>query len=404
MQAINTAKSLLRNWAVDLTAFYRKETVALPDGVALAKDIVIRYMPDWAFRGWQIDVDCREYPPDVEDGFYVFGMIFDRGRLVSSIPESFKRNPPDKDWCSALAHIVPGEMNSGLRDSFLSRCGALDLVSAQARESTAAAAWLEFKAVQGKVDDFLSKGELAGRMRTRRNKVRGPNESVVLSTAAQPPETKSTTEVEVTTNLFSCVSVVTNSVLRMQSPEEVAAWGRADRGMVSDLVGESDEGVVVVKVTRTTVETTKHVLHKSVHRISGESRFEDLFLGLTNDCVEAAQTGTGRNAVAVFKGKTGLAVKERSLEDALAENPGDKELWNLYGRCLAARGEPIGAVVCFRQALRLDDKYEFALANLADAYMSLGYRKLALGTAIVARGMAGSDWCVKRSEAVLTAK
>ena len=404
MQAIHTAKSLLRNWAIDFTAGYRKEDVKLPEGIAFAKDIVGRYMQGWAFRDWQIDIDCREYPPDVEDGFYVFGMIFDRRRLEASIPESFKRNPPEQDWCSALAHIVPGEMNSGLKDGFLLQCGALDLVSPLARESVADEALLEFGAAQKKVEDFLSAGELVSRMRQRQKMVRGPNESVNYTTTPQPTETRSTTEVEVVTNFLSNVSVVTNSILRTQTSAEVAKWGRANRGMVSDFVRDSDEGVIVVKVTKTIVETTKHVLHRSVHQISGETRFEDVFLGMTNDCIEASQTELGCAAVAVFKGKTSLAAKERAIEDALAENPGDKELWNLYGRCHMARGEKVGAVICFRQALHLDAKYEFALANLADAYMSLGYKRLALGTAIVARGMAKSDWCIKRAEAILMSK
>ena len=403
-QAINEAKNLLRNWAIDLTAEYRKEQVTLPEGIAFAKDVVVKYMPDWAFRGWKLDIDCREYPPDVEEGFYVFGMIFDHSRLVASIPESFKHNPPERDWCAALAHIVPGEMNSGMRDAFFSQCGAWDLVSPAAQESAANESLLEFRAVQKKMTEFLATGELPGEMRRRRIAVKGPNETLDYSTIAQSPEVKTDTKVDVKTNFLSNVSVATNSILRMQTSKEVSTWGRADGGMVKDYVRESDDGIIVVTVTKTIVETTKHVLHKSVHRISGEARFEDVFLGMTNNCVEASQTEIGRAAVAVFTGQTDVAAKERALKDALAENPGDKELWNLYGRCLMVRGEKIGAVICFKQALRLDEKYEFALANLADAYFALGYRRLALGTAVVARGMAKSEWCIKRTESILMAE
>ena len=404
MQAINTAKSLLRNWAIDLTAEYRKEQATLPEGIAFAKDMVVKYMPDWAYRGWRLDIDCREYPPDVEDGYYVFGMIFDRSRLIASIPESFKHNPPDRDWCAALTHIVPGEMNSGMRDGFFLQCGAWDLVSPAAQESSASESLLEFRTVQKKTTEFLATGELSDEMRKRRIAVKGPNEVLNYSTIAQPPEVKTETRVDVKTNFLSNISVATNTILRMQTSKEVSTWGRADGGMVKDCVKESDDGIIIVTVTKTIVETTKHVLHKSVHQISGEPRFEDSFLGMTNNCVEASQTEIGRAAVAVFTGKTDLLAKERALKDALAENPGDKELWNLYGRCLMVRGEKIGAVICFKQALRLDEKYEFALANLADAYMTLGYRRLALGTAIVARGMARSEWCIKRTEAILMGK
>ena len=404
MQAINTAKSLLRNWAIDLTAEYRKEQATLPEGIAFAKDMVVKYMPDWAYRGWRLDIDCREYPPDVEDGYYVFGMIFDRSRLIASIPESFKHNPPDRDWCAALTHIVPGEMNSGMRDGFFLQCGAWDLVSPAAQESSANESLLEFRTVQKKTTEFLATGELSDEMRKRRIAVKGPNEVLNYSTIAQPPEVKTETRVDVKTNFLSNISVATNTILRMQTSKEVSTWGRADGGMVKDCVRESDDGIIIVTVTKTIVETTKHVLHKSVHQISGEPRFEDSFLGMTNNCVEASQTEIGRAAVAVFMGKTGIVAKERALKDALAENPGDKELWNLYGRCLMVRGEKIGAVICFRQALRLDGKYEFALANLADAYFALGYRRLALGMAVVARGMARSEWCIKRTESILMAK
>ena len=86
--------------------------------------------------------------------------------------------------------------------------------------------------------------------------------------------------------------------------------------------------------------------------------------------------------------------KERMVKEALTENPGDKELWNYYGRLLKDRGELFAAVVCFRNALSLDRSFVFPMVNLASSYQLLGFRNLSWGMATLALGMAKDNWSI----------
>ena len=73
------------------------------------------------------------------------------------------------------------------------------------------------------------------------------------------------------------------------------------------------------------------------------------------------------------------------------------------GRLLQGKKDWFGARICFRNALRLDHEYQFALANLALTYQSMGRRELAVPAAMVAYGLATDGWCKTRSEGVLKA-
>ena len=103
----------------------------------------------------------------------------------------------------------------------------------------------------------------------------------------------------------------------------------------------------------------------------------------------------------LFYAKTSLDVKEATIRRALAENPYDCTLWNLLGRCYQARGEFAASLICFRMALRLDVHYQFAWTNLAETYQTVGCKRLAIGAALVARGLANDAWCIEHAEKVL---
>ena len=96
--------------------------------------------------------------------------------------------------------------------------------------------------------------------------------------------------------------------------------------------------------------------------------------------------------------------RERRVLEALRENPGDKVLWKLYGRLLQSKKDWLGARICFRNALRLDREYQFALTNLALTYQEMGHRELATAAAMVAYGLATDGWCKTQAEGVLKAK
>ena len=89
--------------------------------------------------------------------------------------------------------------------------------------------------------------------------------------------------------------------------------------------------------------------------------------------------------------------------DALGENPGDKALWNFLGRIYQDRKDWTGAAICFRNALRLDPEFDYALTNLADCHKAMGHVRLAVGTAVLARGLSTNEWCAQRAEAILLA-
>ena len=168
-------------------------------------------------------------------------------------------------------------------------------------------------------------------------------------------------------------------------------------------------GDATFEVVTTTVETKRQarILKKITTPMAVDPVFEKLFLsGGSMPNSSAARTAKGRAAEKAFYASSSQtpAEREQLLIEALRENPGDKVLWNLLGRIMLNRQDRIGGLICFRNALRLDKNYEFALANLAMAYDGMGWHDLAYGAAIVAYGMAKNDWCVKESMKILEAK
>ena len=231
--------------------------------------------------------------------------------------------------------------------------------------------------------------------------------------SAPPLETPVFSEpaVQVTTN--ETVEVVTNMLPEAAAPAErtvrTLAAGETLRGAVpfmSQVVVErSEEPLFVVTTNRTivirqTVATTATRVRVSE---SGHPQFERLFLSAgTLPNTPSPQTEAGAAAVAlVYKGGVPSSRKEEALMDALGENPGDKTLWNFLGRIYQDRQDWIGAAICFRNALRLDPGFDYALTNLADCHKALGNVHLAVGTAVLAKGLATNEWCDKRATAIL---
>lgn len=92
------------------------------------------------------------------------------------------------------------------------------------------------------------------------------------------------------------------------------------------------------------------------------------------------------------------------LKEALAENPGDKELWNLFGRLLMLKEEPLLAVVAYRNALKLDPEFIYPMVNLAYAYRELGEKELGFGLMVVLNGFDLDAWSAKNVSALLMAE
>jgi tetratricopeptide (TPR) repeat protein len=153
------------------------------------------------------------------------------------------------------------------------------------------------------------------------------------------------------------------------------------------------------------VRTRKILVQRIARDYRASARFERLFLsGGSEPNAKAARTERGKAAERAFFGACAPDERERLVLEALRENPGDKVLWNLYGRLLQNKKDWLGARICFRNALRLDREYQFALTNLALTYQAMGRRELAVAAAIVAYGVATDGWCKSQSEGVLKAK
>jgi len=207
--------------------------------------------------------------------------------------------------------------------------------------------------------------------------------------------------VTVNTNAVSGGIVRTNQSWKVFSGDDMGMpmpfGGKVDCVTVSaddrDVV---EEEIVTVRTTRRTM------LCKVTDRYHGTPRFESLFLSAAGqENKPSARVKSGDAAESAFLGSGDVEQRRRRVLEALRENPGDKTLWNYYGRMLFAEHDVLGAIVCYRNALRLDRQYEFALANMADAYRALNKPALSIAFAALARGVATDRWCVKLAEEIL---
>ena len=396
---------LLYRWAIGQTAHLREEKRDLPRGIALVKKIVAQYDPQWLTRDWSISARMRECPERVEGDFYTLGQVFEVEALNRSMPASFKKPLPDRQWFSVLGGVVSNAMEYGNRRSFLVDCGAVDGIP-QRKNGDVLDTECEKEAhqVQVLVKDFLSSSTIAKDMRKRVQSITMPRETNSLAVIPGKPVVVENTDVSVTTNLSQSVVYVTNVVTRIQLSSEIANMGYSKGGKVRDETVDSTVGEIEAVVTKTVVTTTKYELHRITHIVKGEACFEEMFLSGGENAASIKlqpQTVLGRDTEKLFYAKTSLDVKESTIRRALTENPYDRVLWNLLGRCYQERDEYAASIVCFRIALRLDVHYQFVWTNLAETYLKLGCNRLAIGAALVARGLATNAWCIEHSEKVL---
>ena len=68
------------------------------------------------------------------------------------------------------------------------------------------------------------------------------------------------------------------------------------------------------------------------------------------------------------------------------------------------RKDILGALICFKVALKIDETNQYALTNLAICYDALGCTDLACGMAVLAFGAADDDWCVREARKILSGK
>lgn len=396
-EVVLAAYDLLKKWAIDYSAPERNKGDNAPEGVKFAKNIALAYLPEWQFREWSPKLKMREFPHKTDEGFYVLGQSVAKDEVIKNIPASFFKPFAHEDWAEALVAAVRRGVARDGREKVVVKCRAWDALADLAKVDDA-----EFKAEQKAIQKYLESADLAKSMREAQSRISGPSDDVAWSNVPGCDEVVTNIVLAAQTNELKKAVVKDAEKERPQTNREVENLGRSCNSTVKEETETQDEEEVVETVTRTVVETRKYIRRKTVSRVRGLARFEEVFLG-GGLIADKARTTTklGVGASKTYFASSTIEVKEAKLVDALRENPADAKLWNLYGKCLVSKEDYVGAAICFKVSLRLDRDYEFALVNLAEAYQALGVRNLAVGLATYARAVATKRWCVTHAEALL---
>lgn len=148
---------------------------------------------------------------------------------------------------------------------------------------------------------------------------------------------------------------------------------------------------------------TQRIEKREVITVTRFPRMQNLFLRYATETnFPTARLASGAEALGLARNaKATPDEKIKALKCALCESPGDKELWNYLGLIMMNDKDFPGAIVCFRNALKLDPVYGYPIVNLAKAYDALGAKRMAWGTAIVALGTSSDSWCRTESHKLL---
>ena len=332
-QATYGTGTLLRRWAIDLTAPERtaKESLtALESRIKQLLDGVDGY---WQFPDWNINTALQCVMDGREGNEYVVGLVGEKTLLVSQIPAAYRMPCTSERLRKALPIVAQRKMKGADAEDFMKTCGAWDLVKTTGVAPDKIA---DYKSVNNEIGQYLQSSPLAKAM---------SEEASVLSVP----------------------QVVTNRTSVMN------AQGTA-----------LTEKLEIVKVTRF-------------------PRLQKLFLNCSAETnYPTARLPSGTAAIAgVQNPKATVDEQGKLIRAALCDSPGDKELWNYFGRILMSKGDNLGAIICFRNALKLDARFVYPIVNLARAYKELGKDALSFGTAVVGRGLAIDAWSVRELDKIL---
>ena len=384
LKAVLTANELLKKWAIDYTAPDRTKVETAPEGIKLAAQLADACNPIWRFNDWNFVLLCQ---------------IMAKDDVVRQIPPSFSKAIPQDVLFKVLPSFVK-EMRKRDAAKLYGLCNAIDLkadaaVTPKARE--------EFARANAELDKYLASSEFVALLRERAKKICGPTVAEKWVDVPQKPTEVVSNSVVIVTNVIAEIKVATNVVTRAQSDKERQSSGFAAKGEVKETTRISDEEEVVETRTVTTVKTIRKIRRKTVTEVSGRPVFEEVFMSGGKKLGKAvAQTEMGKKAVAAyFDNVTPMDEKVKTVADALCENPGDSQLWNLYGRCLLQKGDKMAALVCFRCAVKLDVSNQYAVTNLSAIYDALDCSELARGLAVLAYGIADDEWCRSTAKKVL---
>ena len=361
----------------------KKVDPELPRGLDRVRRLVRANYPTWEYTAdWEYKLDGQAFSRE-EDGKRVACAVCDKRAVEATMPNV---NVP-----------------------FMEQVGLFDCAEIAGKGSaptsgsvTESAAYREYVDVARETADYLAASDLAKELRGAQKELENIASRPDVAYVAPPESFVTNVTVNVSTNRAVAANAVTN---RTEVPFAGITAVMPAGGTVVERNVRSDESIITTVETCTVVRTRKILVQRIARDYRASARFERLFLsGGREPNAKAARTARGKAAERAFYGACAPDERERLVLEALRENPGDKVLWNLYGRLLQNKKDWLGARICFRNALRLDPEYQFALANLALTYQAMGRRELAVAAAIVAYGVATDGWCKSQSEGVLRAK
>ncbi|MGN0852594.1 MAG: hypothetical protein ACI4Q3_04370 [Kiritimatiellia bacterium] len=384
-----------------------KKDEALPPARDWVRRQVRLFDPFWEYgEGWSGQLEGPSFSRDEGDE-RISCQVCGRAQVMALMPASFLASPPADVWLDGVREVVCANLLHRRNLTFLMRIGLLDVLELSrtngldlAVGAANAPAGGEFRAVRQARADYLRTSARADAFRRTRDALRRIPARTSFDYAIPSDVVSSNVVVSVTTNRAGTVSAATNVVER-PAGEIVATMPQG--GRVLERRVRTDDAIVTTTETVTLVRTRKVLVQKVQSGFFADPRFEELFLGggeLPNG--PSPRTERGRQAERAFSAEGLPEDRRRVVLEALRENPGDKILWNLYGRLLQAEKDEQGALICFRNALRLDATYQYALTNLAVAYRNLGKTELARAAAFAAFGVASDAWCRTHAREILT--
>ena len=387
----------------------RKQDAKLPFGLDRTRQFVRANYPTWEYTAdWEYKLTGPAFSRE-EEGKRVACVVCDKKSVEATMPKEFLESAADDVWLAGVRELVGECYLSRINVPFMEQVGLFDCAalwgkgqSPQPGPATERPAYREYLEAERETADYLASSDLARSLREAQKALESIPTRLDVDYTVPPERFATNVTVHVTTNLAVAAHAVTNKVV---VPFDGIAAVMPAGGTVVERSVRSDESIITTVETCMVVRTRRILVQRIARDYRASPKFERLFLSGGKDANEkAARTERGKAAERAFYGACAQEERERLVLDALRENPGDKVLWNLYGRLLQNKKDWIGARICFRNALRLDREYQFALTNLALTYQAMGRRELAAAAAMVAYGLATDGWCKSQSEGVLKAE
>lgn len=427
-EELASTRRVLRSWLAGRAAGQRADPV-FPYGRNLVRETCRTFLPEFEYTAnWNFSSDdtCA-FTYERKNAREIVTVLW-RDELLKSMPKAFLEPIEDGLWDVGLKQVVEKYYIRQKDLSFMWRIGALDAFLAVRTPGerfpeldgamTVAGyfdevrrAWAEvespvqdeFADVWAQMVDYLSTSGRARGYLSSAIAATHPVPSVEMFFGPSSCIAKTNRVVVCTTNAVDTAQPTVRVSRFVQSFQSPTLPISVCSNQVTAVIEEQDVSVVQEVETLTIVRTRDRIVRRRTESNSGDPRFERLFLSGGCQANEPSpRTPSGMAAVEAFGAELGQEERESRILSALRENPGDADLWNYYGRLLQGANEHLGAIVCFRNALRLERCHAYALTNLARSYEALGKKRLACSMAMLASAVTDNAWCRTQTDAILT--